>query len=187
MRPFRIARAKNDLVYDEEGRAYIDLFTSHGTTWLGHCHPLINAAVQQQLDDVWITGAIDTPVLARAKGAIESFFPSSYRVAALCSTGMEAAELALRVARVATGKLDVIGFERSMHGKSMATAYLGWDNNDDLLLPFIHRLPFLQTASEEQILKQLRETLEKRRVSAVFVEPFQGSGGGYMASSDYYR
>src|SRR5438105_3289880 len=146
--------AWNDLLFDEDGRRYIDMFSAHGTTWLGHGHAAVKAALAQQLEKVWITGALATAVRAEAEALAASFFPASHRVAGFYSTGMEAAEFALRIARVATRRTGVIGFERSMHGKSTATSYLCWDNQDGLDLPPFHRLPFVPKCPESDILSQ---------------------------------
>lgn len=183
----RIARARNDLLFDAQGERYIDLFSAHGATWLGHGRPAIAERVAAQLEQVWLTGSLETEVFLEARARVESFFPASHRLAGLYSTGMEAAELALRIARGSTGRVGVVGFERSMHGKSLATAYLGWDNHDGLDLPFLHRLPFVPTAKEDEILERLEGVLAGEPISAVFVEPLQGSGGGWSASPDFYR
>lgn len=187
MDQLRITRAKNDLLFDVDGRRYIDLFSAHGTTWLGHANRDITAAVIRQLKKVWITGGLETVVAAEAKEVVESFFPPSHELAALYSTGMEAAEFALRVARVVTRKNGVVGFERNTHGKSLATAYLGWDNRDNLHVPDFHRLPFVPSCPEEQILAQLETLMTSQTLSAVFVEPLQGCGGGHSASKRFYQ
>ena len=183
----RIDRARNDLLFDAEGRRYIDLFSAHGATWLGHSRPAIAERVAAQLERVWLTGSLETEVFLEARQRVEGFFPASHRLAGLYSTGMEAAELALRIARVSTGRIGVVGFERSLHGKSLATAYLGWDNRDGIELPFLHRLPFVSAAKEDEILGRLEAALAGEPVSAVFVEPLQGSGGGWSASPEFYR
>ena len=182
----RVARAENDVLYMDDRHRCIDLFCGHGSVWLGHGNQEIVARVSEQLKGAWNTGGLPTASAAEAAQLIERLFPSSHYAAALYSTGMEAAEFAIRVARVATGRLGVVGFEGSMHGKSMATAYLGWDNRDGLRLPELHRLPFVQTASENQILDQLRQVLSSGGISAVFVEPIQGSNGGRAASPAFY-
>lgn len=187
LRPLRIARAENDLLFDEEGHRYIDLFSAHGTTWLGHADREIADAVARQLGRVWITGGIETGVAAGARAAVQGFFPESHGLAALGSTGMEAAEFAIRIARAATGKNGAVGFARAMHGKSMATAYLGWDNRDGLHLADFVRLPFVPDLPEDAILAGLAEALASRPISAVFVEPIQGCGGGHRASDRFYR
>ena len=187
MAPFRIARAVNDLIFDEDGRSYIDLFTSHGTAWLGHVHPAVVAAVTSQMEKVWMTGVIETPVRAEARKLVNSFFPSTHELVALYSTGMEAAEFVLRLARVTTGKNDVVGFAGGMHGKSLATAFLCWDNRDGVQVPGFHRLPFVPARPEEEILGRLETILATGRVSAVFLEPLQGTGGGHRASERFYQ
>lgn len=186
MQVLRIVRAENDLLFDEAGRPYIDLFSGHGTTWLGHSNRHVGAEIARQLRQVWITGGLGSPIADRAGEMVNSFFPSSHELCGLYSTGMEAAEFALRLARVVTGKCGVVGFERGMHGKSLATAYLGWDNGDGLDLPFMHRLPFVSSHPEEQILARLENVLAGGRVSAVFLEPLQGHGG-HRASASFYR
>ncbi len=140
-----------------------------------------------QLQQVWITGGLPSGIYAEAKSLIETFFPSSHSVAGLYSTGMEAAEFAIRIGRSTTGRNEIVGFERSMHGKSMATAHLGWDNRDGLNAPWLHRLPFIHGQTEEQVLRRLEQTLEGGSVAAVFVEQMQATGGGHMASRRFYE
>jgi acetylornithine/succinyldiaminopimelate/putrescine aminotransferase len=186
MQTLRIVRAENDRLFDESGRSYIDLFSAHGTTWLGHANRQVGAEIAQQLEQVWICGGLGSPLVDQAKAMVDSWFPSSHGLCTLYSTGMEAAEFALRLARVVTGRCGVVGFERCMHGKSLATAYLGWDNRDGLELPFFHRLPFVPCQPEEQILARLEDVLAGGQVSAVFLEPLQGQGG-HSASPSFYR
>jgi acetylornithine/succinyldiaminopimelate/putrescine aminotransferase len=186
LRDLSIARADNDVLIATDGREYIDLFAGCGTVLLGHLNPAITSAMHQQLDTIWTTGALQTPVRTRAEMLVESFFPSTHRLAALYSTGMEASEFALRVSRVATGRRGVVGFDGCMHGKSTATAYLGWDN-PLVSLPDFQRLPYVSTHPESQILEQLDQTLAEGSISAVFMEPLQGSSGGHLASPDFYQ
>lgn len=183
----RIKSAENDILIDENEGLLIDLFSGNGTVWLGHAHPRIRERLASQLNEVWITGGLETHVHLEAMTAIEALFPSSHRVGGLYSTGMEAAEFAIRVARSVTGRPDAIGFEKSMHGKSLATAYLGWNNRDRVCLPQFHRLPFVSTHDEEEILTRLKATLDSHPISAVFIEPLQGSGGGHSATDLFYK
>ena len=100
MHRLRIARGENDLLFDENGRSYIDLFSAHGTAWLGHRNPGVMAALAGQLDRVWVSGGLETAALAEARAEVDSFFPPSHGLAALYSTGMEAAEFALPPSQV---------------------------------------------------------------------------------------
>lgn len=178
---FRVARAANDLLFSEDGDRYIDLLCGCGAAFLGHAAPGIVSRVQEQLAAVWITGALPTDIAREATAAVETFFPASHRLAGLYSTGMEAAEFALRIARHATGRSGVVGFEHCMHGKSTATASLGWQS-DLVHLPDFQRLPYLPLASEVGILERLQDALAGHSIAAVFVEPILGSSGGHLAS-----
>ena len=142
--------------------------------------------MRSQLDRVWITSTFRTPVYREAKDRVEALFPPGYRVACFYSTGMEAAEFAMRVARVATGRSGIIGFERAMHGKSLGTASLGWPN-PLVALSDHHRLPYLAQLGEEEILAGVERLLATRRIAAVFNEPLAGSGGGYLATPAFAR
>jgi len=182
MKAPRIVRAENDLLYDSDGRKYIDLFSAHGSAWLGHRPPAVEARLREQLAGVWLVGRLPTPAFEEAQAKVTALFPPGHALAALYSTGMEAAEFALRFARVATGRREVIGFERAMHGKSQATANLGWDDPDRVTLPGVHRLPFPPQVPEREVLSALADRLAARRVAAVFVEPIQASAGGHAAT-----
>ena len=178
---FRVARAANDLLFAEDGRQYIDLLSGAGSVFLGHANPEIVHRVQEQLAAVWSVGAVPTRIGVEALAAVDRLFAPSHRLAVLYSTGMEAAEFALRVARQITGRRGVVGFDGSMHGKSMATAGLGWPN-ELATLPDLHRLPYLPRCGEDVTLERLADVLSSDSISAVFVEPLLGSSGGYIPS-----
>ena len=103
--PF-IARGKGSRVWDVDGNEYIDYLGSWGPLVLGHSHPVICAALEQQLGKVWSTGRMATRVAEQAQAMIETFFPATHGVAVLYSTGMEAAEFALRLVRITTRRSE---------------------------------------------------------------------------------
>ncbi len=187
MERLQISRGENDRLFHSDGRVWIDLFSGHGTTWLGHANPAIVGELVGQVERLWITGGLASAAQEEAAQLVESFFPESHYLAALYSTGMEAAEFAIRVVRQVTRRNGVVGFERSLHGKSLATAFLGWDNRDGVNLPGFVRLPFVSQCSETEIVSRLARTLSTGEISAVFVEPVQASGGGHRASPGFYR
>jgi len=180
-RGFRVVRGDNDLLFTEDGAEYIDLLSGSGTVFLGHANPAITGRIKEQLDVLWNTGAVPTRLGAEVWAAVEGFLPPSHQLAVLYSTGMEAAEFALRVARHVTGRRGLIGFNGAMHGKSMATARLGWAN-PLATLPDFHCLTYLPEHDEAAILEHVRETLATATIAAVFLEPLLGSRGGYVPS-----
>jgi 4-aminobutyrate aminotransferase-like enzyme len=182
-----ITHGRNDLLHTVDGGVLIDLFAGYGAAWLGHAHAEVTAAVARQLDRLWLAGGLPTPALAEARAALAPWFGPGLALAGLYSTGMEAAEFALRLARVHTGRAGALGFDGSMHGKSFATAALGWDNGEAATAPQMRRLPFLKTVGEAAALDALRRALADGTVGAVFVEPLLGSSGGLQASPGWYR
>lgn len=182
-----ISHGCNDILVSTTGQHFIDMFSANGAVWLGHCNPEVVAKVNDQLQKVWLTGGLGTRVHNEAMQLLDTFLPDSHRACVFYSTGMEAAEFAIRVARVSTQHNGLVGFERGMHGKSLATAYLGWNNQDRLELPFIHRLPFVPQCPEAEILHQVEAVLSASSIAAVLIEPFQATGGGYRASYPFYQ
>jgi acetylornithine/succinyldiaminopimelate/putrescine aminotransferase len=181
IRNLSIARAENDLLFDRSGQQYIDLLGGGGTCLLGHANRVVGDAIQEQLHRVWISGVVPTPPRSEAVRLIEACFPDKYRVACIYSTGMEAAEFALRVARVATGRSGVVGFRNCMHGKSTVTASLGWPS-DLVNLPDLHSLPYLRECSESEVLSNTERVLAGGTVGSLLLEPLMGSGGGFVAT-----
>jgi len=187
MPPPTIIKANNATLWDDVGNSYIDLFSAHGTAWLGHTNAAIVDAVAQQLTRVWNTGALPTDSRLQATEVLAQFFPAEYSVAGFYSTGMEAFEFATRVARHTTTRNQIIGFSRNMHGKSTVAAYLGWDNHDSLELAHCLRLPYPPSINEKQLLHRLENELAATPTAAICIEPLQGSGGGTMLSKAWYR
>ncbi len=181
----RIAKAKNDILTNEDGSHHIDMFGANGTVLLGHVNESVTSHLHSQLDQVWATGTIDTPIRGQARSLVDSFFPNSHGLLGFYSTGMEAAEFAIRLARVSTGRRGLIGFAKSMHGKSMATAFLAWDNPSIAELPGFHRLPYPSKEHETETFPKLETLLRTKEIAAVFLEPIQGSGGGYAVSPEF--
>lgn len=186
MPALRLVKGENDLLFDDSGKAFIDLHSAHGTAFLGHAHPRIASAIKAQLDALWITGGLESDIGQRARERLERFFPRSHRVVGFYSAGVEASELAMRIARIHTGRPGIVGFEGNMHGKSLAASHLGWDNGDGFEIQGFARLPFVSACAEAEILEKLERTLHAGDVAGVFVEPMQGCGGGFEGSARFY-
>jgi acetylornithine/succinyldiaminopimelate/putrescine aminotransferase len=180
-----IDHAEGSRVYTTDGRCLIDLMNGFGAVFLGHRHPAISVRVTQQIGRVWTCGRMPVAPLNEANALVARILPPGLRPAGLYSTGMEAAEFALRLAACHTRRDEFIGFARSMHGKSAMTAALCWANAP-IGAPRVHVLPFVCDVPEDAILERLEPLLRTRRVAAVFIEPIQGSNGGYEASLPFY-
>jgi acetylornithine/succinyldiaminopimelate/putrescine aminotransferase len=183
----RLVRGANDILVDHEGREYIDLFSANGTTWLGHANPAVAEAVARQCATLAIAGGASTEPLHAAAAALESVAGGALRFAALYSTGMEAAEFAIRAVRCLTGRSTVLGFAGCMHGKSMATAFLGWPSAFHSEIPGIRRLAFIPERAEAAVLASVADALRGGGVAAVFLEPILASAGGHRPSPAFVR
>ena len=181
-----ISHAAGSRVVTADGRSMIDLVSGFGAVFLGHCHPKIVARLQAQLGRVWACARYPHAPLAEAQQAIETLLPEGYAFGGMGSTGMEIAEFAMRIAARHTGRREFVGFASSMHGKSSLTAALGW-HNAPVGSAQAHLLPFVGTASEEEILERLSALLGGGTIAAVFVEPIQGSNGGHEASIGFHE
>jgi acetylornithine/succinyldiaminopimelate/putrescine aminotransferase len=182
-----IVKAQNATLFNVDGTSHIDLFGANGTVLLGHSNAAVVGALREQNEKVWITGRIDSDVRLKAKSMVEAAIPQSHYLSGFYTTGMEAAEFALRAVRVLTGRKDVVGFAKAMHGKSMATAFLAWDNRFGYPLEGFQRLPFPTEENASQVLEQLQAALEGRKTAAVFLEVIQGSGGGSVVDADFCK
>ena len=181
-----ITGGRNDVLIASDGQEYIDFITGFGAVLLGHSNQSILDRVRLQLDKVWLTGKLSVPVIEEAAELVTSGLPQTYRHQQFYSTGNEAVEFAIRLATTATGRQGLVGFNRSMHGKSIASSALCWQN-EFVDVRNIHTLPFVDSTAELEILDQLTQKLASRNIAAVFLELIQGTNGAYEASAEFYK
>ena len=186
LQKLNIVSAKNDLLFTEKDFALIDLFCGGGSVFLGHANPAIVPSVETQARSFWNVGPLNNPARTQAAELVESFFPDTHAFRGFYSTGMEVAEFALRVVRAATGKKGVVSFSNSMHGKSLATAHMGWENGE-AGIPGLTRLSNFPSVHEDSVLDSLHKTFRQDEIGAVIIEPLLASGGGHSGSKAFYH
>ncbi|AUB79711.1 aminotransferase class III-fold pyridoxal phosphate-dependent enzyme [Candidatus Thiodictyon syntrophicum] len=179
--------AANAILRNVDDTQVIDLFAANGTLLLGHCHPAVVKALIEQSEKVWNTARLDTDTRVLATRLVEEMIPARFKVSGFYSTGMEAAEFALRAVRVLTGRKDFVGFAKSMHGKSIATAFLAWDSVYGHAIPGVTRLPFPTKDVAADVLAAIEPVLARGTTAAVFLEALQGSGGGATVDAGFCR
>ncbi|KAF6733231.1 Alanine--glyoxylate aminotransferase 2, mitochondrial [Oryzias melastigma] len=115
-------------LWDVDGRRYLDLFAGVATVSVGHCHPKVVAAAEQQLKKLWHTTNIYVyPTLHEYCEKLASYLPDPLKVIYLTNSGSEANDLAMLMARLHTGNYDIITFRGSYHGGGPQT--LGLTSN----------------------------------------------------------
>ena len=115
--PFVVARAEGAWVETTEGRRVLDFTSGQICSTIGHNHPRISYAVRRSLDEVvhlnsWM---LSEPVLALAE-RLARLVPAPLERSILLNTGSEANEVALKLAKLHTGRFEVVGLTRSFHG-----------------------------------------------------------------------
>lgn len=197
------ARAENSEIWDEDGQRWIDFAGGIGVLNLGHRHPRVVEAVKQQLDKVMHTCSMVMPyapyvLLAKA---LSERTPTrgSARKALLVNTGAEAVENAVKIARAATGRSGIITFDGAFHGRTMMTlAMTGkvvpYKNDFGPLPGDVYRAPYpnpIHGVSDEDALSAVRKLFKTdippHRTAAIVIEPVQGEGGFYVASTAFLK
>jgi 4-aminobutyrate aminotransferase/(S)-3-amino-2-methylpropionate transaminase len=200
MLPVFAARAENAELWDVEGKRYIDFASGIAVVATGHRHPKVIAAVQAQLDAFTHVCVQVTPY--------ESYIALAERLNALApipepcktiflTTGAEAVENAVKIARAATGRPGVIAFAGAFHGRTMMTMALTgkvapYKTGFAPLPGDVYHMPFPDAyhgVSAEQSLAALRALfkadIDPERVAAIIIEPVQGEGGFNAAPFDF--
>ncbi len=194
--PFFVKRAENSELWDVEGRRYIDFAGGIAVLNTGHRHPRVVAALRAQLDAFTHTAyqvAAYESYVSLAERLIKLTPGSHAKKASFFSTGSEAVENAVKIARAATGRPGVIAFSGSFHGRTMMTLALtgkvvpykvgfGPFPGDVWHIPFPMALHGVTVADSIEALHRLfKADVDPKRVAAIIIEPVQGEGGFYPA------
>src|SRR5690606_30591104 len=174
--PLAFERGQGSHVWDEQGERYLDFTSGWGVTSLGHSHPALVGAIVEQAGKLMQnpnSGFTYSPVRARLLQALTAVLPQQPWRLFFANSGAEANDAAVKLARKATGRRNVIALSGSFHGRTLATLSLsGGPSNAAKYLPSVPGnllLPFAELASLEQVIAD--------DVAAVIVEPVQGEGG----------
>ncbi|XP_047026980.1 alanine--glyoxylate aminotransferase 2, mitochondrial [Helicoverpa zea] len=118
-RPMLINQGYKQWLFDHEGRRYLDLFAGIVTVSVGHCHPKVVGALQEQIQTLWhCTNIYRHPKLYEYVEQLTSKLPGDLKVVYLVNSGSEANDLASILAKAYTGNLDVVSLQSSYHGCS---------------------------------------------------------------------
>ena len=109
-------------LWDVNGKRYLDLFAGIVTVSVGHCHPKVNAALHKQIDKLWHTTMIYLyPSVYEYTQKLVSKFPGNLKVCLFTNSGSEANDIAMYMARLYTGRFDILSLRNGYHGMSPYT------------------------------------------------------------------
>ncbi|MCZ8430951.1 4-aminobutyrate--2-oxoglutarate transaminase [Achromobacter ruhlandii] len=189
---FYAVRAENATLWDANGKEYIDFAGGIAVLNTGHLHPKVKAAVSAQLDNFTHTAYQIVPYEGYVSLAerINRLAPiDGLKKSAFFTTGVEAVENAIKIARSATGRSGVIAFSGSFHGRTMLGMALtgkvapyklsfGPMPGDIYHVPFPNGTQSITVADSLKALDLLfKVDIDPKRVAAIIIEPVQGEGG----------
>jgi len=199
------ARGEGVLLYDEDDRRYLDFTAGIGVTSTGHCHPRVVEAAQRQVGTLihgQYTTVMHRPLLTLVD-RLGEVLPAGLDRMFFANSGSEAVEAALRLARQATGRPNVIVFHGGFHGRTVAAASLTTSGTKfrsgfSPLMAGVHVAPFpdpthygwpIDQATDFALaqLDYIRQTLSSPADTAAFiVEPVLGEGGYVPANERFF-
>ncbi|HRO15841.1 MAG TPA: 4-aminobutyrate--2-oxoglutarate transaminase, partial [Paracoccus sp. (in: a-proteobacteria)] len=195
-------RAENAEIWDRDGKRYIDFAAGIAVVNTGHRHPKVVQAVKDQLDRFTHTCHQVVPYenyVALAE-RLNRLVPGDFEKKTIfATTGAEAVENAVKIARYATGRSAIIAFTGAFHGRTfMGMTLTGkvqpYKAGFGAMMPDVFHLPFpndLHGVSQDDALaaldKLFKADVDPGRVAAMIVEPVQGEGGFYPVPSGFMR
>ncbi|THC52020.1 aspartate aminotransferase family protein [Streptomyces sp. A1499] len=202
--PEIIERAAGSFVFTAAGRRILDFTSGQMSAILGHSHPAIVATVQRQIADLdhLYSGMLSRPVVDLARRLAESL-PAPLEKALLLTTGAESNEAAIRMAKLVTGKHEIVSFARSWHGMTQAAASAtysagrkgygpGAPGNFAIPVPNTYRPDFTAPDGSLDWRRQLDfafdliDAQSTGSLAACLVEPILSSGGIIEPPAGYF-
>ncbi len=127
--PIAIERGEGSFVWTSDGEKYLDLYGGHAVCATGHSHPHVVSAVKDQAEKLmFYSNLVYSTIRARAAELLLSKAPAGIDRVFFCNSGTEANENAMRIARMHTGRLNIVSFKGGFHGRtadSISATFLG--------------------------------------------------------------
>ncbi len=178
-------KAKGIYMFDVNGKKYMDLIAGIGVSNVGHCHPAVVEAVKKQAETymhLMVYGEyVQSPQVDFAK-ALAAVLPENLNCTYFVSSGSEAIEGAMKLAKRFTGKTELIACKNSYHGSTHgALSLMGNEEFKQAYRPLLPDIKFINYNH----LPDLEEISEK--TAAVFIETIQGEAGIRVANRKYFK
>jgi acetylornithine/LysW-gamma-L-lysine aminotransferase len=187
-KPIRIERGEGPYLYADDGTEYLDFGASYAVATLGHAHPAVTEAVQQQVADlIYVQASYPNAVRTELYEKLAALGPAdeerSLDKVWLCNSGTEANEAAMKFARNATGRSKIVATRRGFHGRTMGALAMTWkDKYKAPFEPLAGGIEFVEYGDSEELAEAVDD-----ETAAVFLEPVQGEGGIYPAPTEYLK
>jgi LysW-gamma-L-lysine/LysW-L-ornithine aminotransferase len=183
-RNLTIIRGEGATLWDDSERVYIDCAAGHGVASLGHCHPLVVAAIQEQATRlITCQEAVYNDQRALLLAELADALPSGLERVFLCNSGAEAVEGGIKWARASTGRAGIVATMRGFHGRTFGALSATWESHyrDPFqpLVPGFTHIPFNNLAALAAAVTH--------ETAAVILEVVQGEGGVRPATREFLQ
>jgi acetylornithine/LysW-gamma-L-lysine aminotransferase len=181
-RPLVITRGKGALLWDINGKEYVDCMGSYGVTLLGHSHPkIVEAICSQAATLISCHASLYNNKRTEFLQKLASITPKGLNKVFLSNSGAESVECAIKLARKYTGKPEIIAVMGAFHGKTMGALSATWDKK--YREPFQPLVPEFKHVPPDNLDKLAAAITDK--TAAVLIEPIRGEGGVRVPPDDY--
>lgn len=198
--PVMIERGEMQYLYDHTGKKYLDLFAGIVTVSVGHCHPRVNKVLKEQIDQLWHTTQIYWyPQIHEYAKKLADKFPDGLDQVYFVNSGSEANDLAMMLARLHTGKFNIVALQNAYHGASpyarQLTSHGSWKYNLHGI-GGVHHVPHPCTYAGDHgdncdaYLKNFNDVIDLNigdNLAGFWAEPIQGVGGSNMYPKGYLK
>ncbi|XCF05642.1 aspartate aminotransferase family protein [Tamlana crocina] len=180
-----ISHAKGSFIYDTNNKAYLDFVAGVSATPLGHNHPKVIDAIKKQLDQymhVMVYGEyIQKPAVELTK-LLSKNLPEPLEKTYLTNSGTEAIEGALKLAKRATGRTEIIAAKNAYHGNTMGSmSVMGYEERKQAFRPLLPDVKFIEFNNEVELDQITTKT------ACVILETIQGGAGFIEPENNYLK
>ena len=180
-----ISHAEGSYIYDTNNKAYLDFVAGVSACSLGHRHPKVVSAIKAQLDKymhVMVYGEYILEPAVQLSKYLAKYLPNSLQKTYLTNSGTEAIEGALKLAKIATGRSEIIASNKAYHGNTMgAMSVMGYEERKQPFRPLIPGTRFIKFNNELELKHITKKT------AAVILETIQGGAGFILPKDDYLK
>jgi acetylornithine/succinyldiaminopimelate/putrescine aminotransferase len=182
--PIVAERGDGVWIYSSNGDKYLDLYGGHAVAGTGHCHPHVVKAIREQAGELlFYSNLVYSPARARAAEKLVSIAPPPLNKVFFCNSGTEANENAMRMARMATQREQIVTFSGGFHGRTadaISATFLG--KYRELGKPNVPGHLEAEFGNIDSV-----RTVAGETVAAIMLEPIQSMAGVRLADADFYR
>ncbi|HYB04222.1 MAG TPA: aminotransferase class III-fold pyridoxal phosphate-dependent enzyme, partial [Nitrososphaerales archaeon] len=177
-----VVRGSGALLYDQAGREYVDLSGGYGVAIVGHANPRVADAIAEQARKlITCHTSLYNDARERYIALLVKYLPPGLSRVFFGNSGAEANEAAIKFARKATGRPNIVAFTGSFHGKTLGALSATW--NQKYRKPFEPLVQGIRFSPYGNLAKA-KEVIDES-VAAVLVEPIQGESGIHVPPDDF--